>query len=327
MTQPAETFDTYDAKGIREDLQDVIYSITPDDTPFYSACAKTKATNTLHEWQTDTLRDSADNAHIEGDDTAGNAVTATVRLNNYTQIFKNAVVVSDTTYGVKSAGRKEEMAYQMLKVAREQKLDIEKALFANQASVSGNATTPRRLGGLGAWMKTNVNFQTGGSPSSGANPTGDSNGNADGTDARTDNSAVTDFSQDKFDLVMQSIWESGGNPDRVYLSAFQMDKALGFTGNNSQRSTVQAGDEKVVKSLAVYVTPWGTVEFVPSRENRSRDVYILQNDMFATPVLRPTKSIELAKTGDATTRQVTTELTLCVKNEKSSGLIADNSTS
>ena len=90
---------------------------------------------------------------------------------------------------------------------------------------------------------------------------------------------------------------------------------------------MQAGDEKVVKSLAVYVTPWGTVEFVPSRENRSRDVYILQNDMFAVHELRPTKSIELAKSGDATKRQVVTELTLCVKNEKASGLVADNTTS
>lgn len=319
MAQPSETFDTYDAKGIREDLQDVIYSITPDDTPFYSACAKTKATNTLHEWQTDTLRSSAVNAHIEGDDTTADAVVATTRLQNYTQIFKNAVVVSDTTYGVKSAGRKEEMAYQMLKVAREQKLDIEKALFANQARVVGNASTARKLAGLGAWIKTNTD-KAGGSPA-GADPTGD------GTDARTDAGTPTAFTQTKFDAVMQSIWENGGNPDRVYLSAFQMNVALGFTGNNNQRSTVQAGDEKVVKSLAVYVTPWGTVEFVPSRENRSRDVYILQNDMFATPVLRPTKSIELAKGGDNTTRQVTTELTLCVKNEKASGLVADNTVS
>ena len=59
MAQPTNTFDTYDAVGIREDLSNVIYSVTPDDTPLYTACKKTKATNTLHEWQTDTLRNSA----------------------------------------------------------------------------------------------------------------------------------------------------------------------------------------------------------------------------------------------------------------------------
>lgn len=319
MAQVDNTYDSYDMKGIREDLSDIIYSITPDDTPFLSACAKAKATNTYYEWQTDTLRTSATNAHIEGNETTFTEPTATVRLGNYTQIFKNAVIVTDTGSAVTTAGRKEEMAYQLLKIAREQKLDIEKALFDNNARVAGNATTARELAGLGAWIKTNTD-KAGGSPA-GADPTGD------GTDARTDAGTPTVFTQTKFDSVMQSIWESGGNPDRVYLSAFQMNKALGFEGNNNQRSAVQAGDEKVVKSLAVYVTPWGTVEFVPSRENRSRDVYILQNDMFAVHELRPTKSVELAKTGDATKRQVTTELTLCVKNEKSSGLVADNTTS
>ena len=103
-----------------------------------------------------------------------------------------------------------------------------------------------------------------------------------------------------------------------------MNKALNFVGNNNQRSTVQAGDQKVIKSLDVYVTPWGTVEFVPSREIRSRDVYILQNDMWAIHELRPTKSTELAKTGDNTTRQVVTELTLCAKNEAANGGIFDN---
>jgi hypothetical protein len=106
-----------------------------------------------------------------------------------------------------------------------------------------------------------------------------------------------------------------------------MNKALGFTGNNNQRSAVQAGDGKVIKSLAVYVTPWGTVEFQPVRENRSRDVFIIQDNMWEVSILRATKNVPLAKTGDNTTRQVTTELTLCAKNEKSSGGIFDNTTS
>jgi len=205
-----------------------------------------------------------------------------------------------------------------LKIAKEQKLDIEKALFDNNAKVAGNATTARELAGAPVWMTTNVNFV---SASSGANATGD------GTDARTDSGAPTAFTQAKFDTVMQSIWENGGNPDTVYISAFQMNVALGFTGNNNQRSAVQAGDETVVKSLAVYVTPWGTIEFMPSRENRSRDVFIMQDDMWEIAVLRPTKNVALAKTGDNTTRQVVTELTLCAKNEAANGLIADNTTS
>ena len=316
MAQPTNTFDSYDAVGIREDLSDIITNISPEETPFYTKCGKTSASNTLVEWQTDALRASASNAHIEGDETTAGAATATSRLNNRTQIFKNAVTVPDTDEGLDKAGRAAEIAYQTLKIAKEQKLDIEKSLFDNNAKVSGSSTVARELAGAPAWMTSNItNTGTGG-----ANPTGD------GTDARTDGTQ-TAFSQADFDSCMQSIWENGGNPDTVYLSAFQMNVALGFTGNNNQRSSVQAGDERVVKSLAVYVTPWGTIEFMPTRENRSRDVFIMQDDMWEVATLRPTKNIELAKTGDATKRQVVTELTLCAKNEAANGMVVDCSTS
>ncbi len=318
MAQPSNTFDSYDSVGIREDLSNVIYNVSPEETPFYSKAKKTSAKNTLVEWQTDSLRASAANAHVEGDATTAGARSATTRLGNYTQIFKNAVVVPDTDEGLDKAGRAKEVAYQTLKIAKEQKLDIEKALFDNNARVAGNATTARELAGVPAWLTTSTDFGA----NEGADPTGD------GTDARTDETTtLIAFSQDRFDGVMQSIWEEGGKPDTVYLSAFQMNKALGFTGNNNQRSAVQAGDERVIKSLAVYVTPWGTVEFMPSRENRSRDVVIAQDSMWEVAVLRPTKNVALAKTGDNTTRQVVTELTLCAKNEAANGGIFDNTTS
>ena len=320
MAQPTNTFDSYDLTGIREDLSDVIYDISPSETPFYSACAKVKATNTYHEWQTDALRASASNAHIEGDDTAAEARTATSRLGNYTQIFKNAVTISGTDDGLKKAGRGKEMAYQILKVAKEQKLDIEKALFDNNARVAGNSTTARELAGAPAWMVTNTVFGA----NEGADPTGD------GTDARTDEvTATTAFSQTKFDTVMQSIWEQGGNPDVVYLSAFQMNKALGFTGMNNQRSTIGAavgGNNSVVNALDVYVTSFGTVEFVPSRNVRSRDVFIIDPDMWAMASLRNMKNEALAKTGDSEARQIVAEATLVCRNEAANAFIADNTT-
>ena len=45
------------------------------------------------------------------------------------------------------AGRFVEMAYQTLKIAKEQKLDIEKALFDNNARVAGSASVARDLAG------------------------------------------------------------------------------------------------------------------------------------------------------------------------------------
>lgn len=318
MAQPTNTFDSYDTVGIREDLSDVIYDVSPEETPFFSMVSKGKATNTFHEWQTDALRASAANAHIEGDDTTAEARTATTRLGNYTQIFKNAVVIPDTDRGLDKAGRGREMAYQVMKIAKEQKLDIEKAMFDNNARVAGNSTTAREMAGAPAWMTSNItNTGVGG-----ADPTGD------GTDARTDGTQ-TAFGQTDFDSCMQSIWENGGKPDTVFLSAFQMNVALGFTGMNNQRSTVTATrtNNMIVKDFDLYVTPWGNVTFIPTRENRSRDVFVMQTDMWGASVLRPTKNEPLAKTGDNEKRQVVTELTLVCKNEKASGMVVDCTTS
>ena len=321
MAQPSNTFDSYDAKGIREDLRDIIYDVSPEETPFLSTCRKVKATNTYHEWQTDALRSSAANAHIEGDATTAEARTATSRLGNYTQIFKNAVVVPDTDEGLNKAGRAKEIAYQTMKIAKEQKLDIEKALFDNNARVAGDSSTARELAGAGAWLTTNTSF----GENEGADPT------TIGSTARTDETTtLLDFTQTRFDSVMQSIWEAGGKPNSVYLSAFQMNEALGFTGMNNQRSTIGAsigGTNAVINAVDVYVTPWGTVEFMPSRENRGRDVFIMQDDMWEVAELRPMKNTQLAKTGDNTSRQIVTELTLVAKNEAANGGVFDNTVS
>jgi len=319
MAQPTHTYDSYDSVGIREDLEDVIYDVSPEETPFYSASAKVKATQAFHEWQTDALRASEANAHIEGDDTTADARTATSRLGNYCQIFKNAVVIPDSDDTTDKAGRGKEMAYQVMKIAKEQKLDIEKALFANNARVAGDSSTARELAGIPAWLITNVNFQSG---SSGANPTGN------GADARTDDGVPTAFSQTKFDSVLQTAYTNGGRRiDTCYLSPFQMNLALGFEGNNNQRAQIMADSKKVVNNIAIYMTPWGDVTFQPSLENRSRDVFLLDSSHWKVAVKRPTKNVPLAKTGDNSKRQVTTELTLVSANEKASAGIFDNTTS
>ena len=60
-------YDRYTAIGAREDLTDVIYDISPTDTPIMSSIGKTKATSVYHEWQTDSLAAATTaNALVEG---------------------------------------------------------------------------------------------------------------------------------------------------------------------------------------------------------------------------------------------------------------------
>ena len=95
MAQPTNTYDTYDSIGEREDLSDVIYNISPTDTPFLSSASKSKSTAVLHEWQTDSLAAAVStNAVIEGDEATHDAMTATTRLSNSCQIMDKVVVIT-----------------------------------------------------------------------------------------------------------------------------------------------------------------------------------------------------------------------------------------
>ncbi len=55
MAIVANTFTSYDAKGIREDLANVIYDISKEETPFLSNVSSESVSNTTFEWQTDVL--------------------------------------------------------------------------------------------------------------------------------------------------------------------------------------------------------------------------------------------------------------------------------
>jgi len=113
----------------------------------------------------------------------------------------------------------------------------------------------------------------------------------------------------------------------VYLAASQLQVAIdNFTGMNNQRSYLQAnqsGRNSIVNAVDVYVTPWGTVEMVPSRHVRNQDVWILEKNKWQWADLRPMRNQPLAKTGDNEKRQLVCEGTLVALNEKSSGLVAD----
>ncbi len=113
MAVPTNTVQTFAQIGRREDLSNMIYDISPTDKPFTSAVRKVKATQSLHEWQTDTLAAaSATNAAIEGDNTTADALTATVRLNNELQTLKKVVQVSGRARKIDAAGRADEFEYQ-----------------------------------------------------------------------------------------------------------------------------------------------------------------------------------------------------------------------
>ena len=139
----ATAFKTYDAVAIREDLSDVIYDISPTDTPFMSSIAgKGSVSNTLFEWQTEALASAViNNYHVEGADAGTAATTVTTRITNQTQISKKVVEVSGSHEAVNNAGKKSELAHQLAKASKELKRDMEGSLLADIATNVTDAGT------------------------------------------------------------------------------------------------------------------------------------------------------------------------------------------
>ena len=313
MAQPTNTFDTYDSVGEREDLSDVIYSISPTDTPFISSAAKTQATAVLHEWQTDSLAAaSTSNAVIEGDEATLDAVTATSRLSNSSQIMDKTVVITGTQEAVDKAGRASELAYQIAKKAKELKRDMEATITGNQAEVTGDASTARKLGSLGAWVATNDDFGASGASGSAGNT------------ARTDGTQRA-FTEASLKTVIKNVWNAGGDPSMVMVGPFNKQKLSGFTGNSTRFDA--GADATLYTSVDVYASDFGQLQVVPNRFSRDRDAYVLDMNYWGIAFLRDFTMHELSKTGDSEKRQLLVEATLESRNEGASGLVADLTTS
>ena len=213
---------TYNGKGIAESFEDIIFDISPEDTPLLSMAKRMTAGQTYHQWQTDQLSAAGDNRTLEGDDSTFATLSPTTVLGNYCQISQKTVKISNTYDVVRKYGRKSEVAYQLMKAGKELKRDMEYALVRNQASSAGGAATARSSAGMESWI-TNRVLATG--STSGTTP-----GFSGGTVAApTDGTSVT-FIEADLKSALQLAWTDGGDPSVILMSATNKARFSTFAG-------------------------------------------------------------------------------------------------
>lgn len=313
---------TYTAIGIREDLTDVIYDISPTETPFMSNIARVSATQKAHEWQTDSLADAAANAQLEGNTIAGAAITATSRLKNFSQISYKAYAVTGTTQASDAAGRASEVAYLTAKNGKELKRDMEFALTQNSGSVAQTGVgSARTLAGCEAWLTTNkTQFGTGATSAGFVEATGLVTAPVDGATTQTMTEAL-------LKSVIQSTWTSGGDPNVIMCGPTTKQDISGFSGIGTlYQDVTRRGTEQqaaIIGAADLYISDFGRHTVVPNRFSRDKTCLVLDMSMWAVAFLRPMHTFDIAKTGDAETKVVLAEYTLESRNEAASGKIAD----
>lgn len=315
MAVPTGTFQTYQAVGNREDLADVIYDISPMETPFMTNVGRGSCDATFHEWQTDALAAaSADNITIEGDDATTDTAAATSRFGNYTQLSDKVIRVASTQRAVDTAGRRDEFSYQIAKRGRELKRDIERRLCSDQAANVGTAATGRECAGIGSWLWDN---QT---KTAGAQTTLTVTSGAPATDPTAGSDVAFTESHLKSNIAL--CWNDGGDPNLILVGAIDKQRASAFSGIATQyRDNPQVGPGVIIASADIYVSDFGQHNIVASRFTETDIVYVLDTEYWEVCYLQPIQQDELAKTGHSDRRMVFAEYTLQASNPSSSGKI------
>jgi hypothetical protein len=315
MSAPTNTVTSLVSIGNREDLEDVIYRVAPEETPFISAIGTAKATGTYHEWQTETLATaSGTNAALEGNTFTIAAGNLTTRVGNYSQIFTKAYGVSRTEEVVKKAGRTSELNRQKVLKGIECRRDAEVSMLQNGASRAESGGNARLTGGALAWMTTNTSVGTGGS----------NGGFSAGVVAVATNGTLRNFSEAQVKTVMNSCFTNGGKPTAAYMGPTSKQEFSAFTGIATIRHDAPGVKmASIVGAADVYVSDFGNLALVPHPYALSRDCLLIDPTKWAVGVLDGWKSTELAQTSDSTQYALTYEATLVSRNEKASGAIRD----
>ena len=316
MAVPSNTIQNVARVGVREDLDDKIAQLFPDDAPFMKAIGRSTAKNTYTEWQTDGLTAAnANNAAIQGDDLANAARANTVRVGTHTQIFTKVVGASTTVEWTSKAGRRSELARELMKSGREIRTDQESRFLGNYASVAAVTGVAGQTAGALAWLTSNV--------SRGA--TGASGGFSAGIVAAATNGTQRAYTEALLKPVLQSVWLAGGNPKMVVTNGTQKQAEAAFAGLAVNRidNSPTGGQLTIVAGADVYQSDFGKLQFVPDRFASARDALIVDPEYWDLAEGEGLTTFDLATTGLATRKAMRTEIALRCLNQAASGAICD----
>jgi hypothetical protein len=307
MAKVTNAFDTYTATADREDLSNIIYNISPMQTPFMSSIGKRSVKNVVFDWQTESLPTPSSSGELEGFELSRSAATATVRQSNVCMISKRDATVTGSQESSDPAGKRSEMAHQLAIMSKALKRDMEEALCQNGAKTTGDASTARVTGGFESWITSNDSRGTGGaSTGGGAAPT-------DGTQRDLDEDLLKD--------VLQLCFTNGGEPSLAICGPHNKQVISGFTGRSSARQFVDA--ETVEASVSIYSSDFGELKIVPSNRSRERSLLLVDPEFAKVSYLRDFKTIDISTIGDALTKMIIVEYGLEVSNEAAHGVVAD----
>ncbi len=317
-------YETYDSAGLREDLMDVIYNIDPVETPMMSGIGRGSASAITHEWLTDILDTAAFNIQDEGNESVFSEPTAPVRPHNITQISEKTIAVSGTIEAVDKAGRGSELSYQLARLSKSLKRDMEFTITQNQQIQDGASGTPRSLASYECWI-AGVSDGTASRGTNGLDPVITAGTPIEGATGDPFDGTQRPLLETFLKSVIQNVWNNGGNPSLLITGPFNKTVVSTFSGNSTRFD--KGEDKRLVSAIDIYVSDFGDHRIVPDRFSRDRSLLVITPELWSVDYLRPFAQKPLAVTGDSQKRLLNVEFTLRASSRIGSGVVADLTTS
>jgi len=324
MTQVAGTTDSFDSAALRESLDPVIWDLFPMDMVFQNAIDKVNVKQPQHQWVFDLLAAAANTKQVQGDDFSYTTAVTAVRVSNYTQIARKAIVLSNTLIASETVGQNP-LGREVMKQMKQYKRDVEFDLLGRQGSSAGATGTAAASGGVLAWIwgqgATVPGNAVAATSSAGTTPSYASAAVAGQTDGTT---AASSIVYSDVESAAELAWLDGGEPDLILCSNGQKKVVDGFTSRATRTADIKDTDVLTIQATAnLIITSFGTFKVVMSRYIPRNCLVLLQTDKWAMGQLRAPKVIDIAQTGDATKKAIVGEYTLIARNPNSSAKVVD----
>lgn len=314
VTGTSSSYSVGTAGGNREDLENKIWDLFPDETYALTNFDKVKSEATFHEWLTDTLDAPGANRQLEGDEAAFATIVNAYRIGNYNQISRKTFLISRSQEAVKKAGRAKDSARQAVKKMRELKNDMEYALVRNQAGTAGSASVARSSAGIESYIGATTASATAAvavvlSTTTAAATTAPLTSGAPA--APVDATTTGAFTVGSLLLALESAWLAGGQTDTVMLSTKQKKVADAFTSIVTRNIEIGKTSQAIITAASnVFVSSFGVHKLMQHRHVRDTVALCIDSSNWAVAFLDRPFSEELAKTGDGRKYQLVSEFCL-----------------
>lgn len=287
----AKTTTVSNTSGLAEDFEDVIFMVTPTDTPLLTLAKRKTASARYHQWQEDQLAAASSNIAEEGADGSYSTAPGTTTLGNYCQISTKTVNISRTLDIVNKYGRKSEVARELMKRGLELKRDMEFTIARNQASTNATA---RATAGWETMISTNL-VRSNAAQTTDYSVRGFS---AASWTAPEDGSSVT-FIEADLQSALGLAWTTGGDPSVIMMSKKNKNLFNSFAGVATKYTQVNGSTQaNIIGASDVYVSNFGNHTVKLNRYMRDNAVFCIDPGYISVAYLDGIKKSELAKTGD-----------------------------